>query len=65
MDGRTNGLMAEWMVIFIFLFAGAYGKGGPGGPWTPQSTFLPRPLGAFFVNSVGSFWEEEELGREN
>ena len=37
----------------------AYGKGGPGDPWTPQSTFLPHPLGAFLVNSVGSFWEEE------
>ena len=31
---------------------------------TPQSTFLPRPLGAFSVNSVGLFWEEE-LGGGN
>ena len=30
-----------------------------GGSMDPQSTFLPHPLGAFLVNSVGSFWEEE------
>ena len=66
--GFTFCTVGDWKISLhiYYIYTGAYGKGGPGGPWTPQSTFLPRPLGAFYVNSVGSFWEEEEgLGGGN
>ena len=26
----------------------------------PQSAYPPRPLVVFLINSVGSFWEQEE-----